>query len=88
MKATPLAIRDFIHIEPRVFGDEQGFLFETPGRVLSEATIGEAVQFLQESGSSSVKDVLPGLRYQIQQPQGSLVRVVQGKSLADAERFA
>jgi dTDP-4-dehydrorhamnose 3,5-epimerase len=79
MKATPLAIPDVILIEPRVFDDERGFFFESFNQVQFEKAIGKPLQFVQDNHSRSVKNVLRGLHYQIQQPQGKLVRVVQGE---------
>ena len=79
MKATPLAIPDVLCIEPKVFGDERGFFFESFNQAQFEAAIGKPVQFVQDNHSRSVKNVLRGLHYQIQQPQGKLVRVVQGE---------
>ena len=79
MKATPLAIRDVILIEPKVFGDDRGFFFESFNQAKFEAAIGRQVSFVQDNHSRSVKNVLRGLHYQIQQPQGKLVRVVQGE---------
>jgi len=79
MKATPLAISDVMLIEPKVFGDERGFFFESFNQAQFEEAIGKPVQFVQDNHSRSVKNVLRGLHYQIQQPQGKLVRVVQGE---------
>lgn len=79
MKATPLAIPDVVLIEPKVFGDERGFFFESFNQAQFEKAIGKPVQFVQDNHSRSVKNVLRGLHYQIQQPQGKLVRVVQGE---------
>ncbi len=79
MKATPLAIPDVFLIEPRVFGDDRGFFFESFNQEKFEAAIGRQVAFVQDNHSRSVKNVLRGLHYQIQQPQGKLVRVVQGE---------
>ena len=79
MKATPLAIPDVILIEPKVFGDERGFFFESFNQAQFEQAIGKSVQFVQDNHSRSAKHVLRGLHYQIQQPQGKLVRVVQGE---------
>jgi len=79
MKATPLAIFDVILLEPKVFGDDRGFFFESFNQAKFEAAIGRHVTFLQDNHSRSVKNVLRGLHYQIQQPQGKLVRVVQGE---------
>ena len=79
MKALPLAIPDVVLIEPKVFGDERGFFFESFNQAQFEEAIGKPVQFVQDNHSRSVKNVLRGLHYQIQQPQGKLVRVVQGE---------
>ena len=79
MKVTPLAIPDVLLIEPKVFGDERGFFFESFNQRRFEEAIGRPVQFVQDNHSLSVKNVLRGLHYQIQQPQGKLVRVVQGE---------
>lgn len=79
MKATPLAISDVVLFEPKVFGDERGFFYESFNARQFEAAIGRSVQFVQDNHSRSVKGVLRGLHYQIQQPQGKLVRVVQGE---------
>ena len=79
MKATPLSIADVILFEPKVFGDDRGFFFESFNQTIFEAAIGRQVSFVQDNQSRSVKNVLRGLHYQIQQPQGKLVRVVQGE---------
>jgi len=79
MKTTPLAIPDVVLIEPKVFGDERGFFFESFNHAKFEKAIGKSVQFVQDNHSRSAKNVLRGLHYQIQQPQGKLVRVVQGE---------
>lgn len=81
MKATRLSIPDVVLIEPKVFGDERGFFYESFNqRAFDEAT-GTAHQFVQDNHSRSAKGVLRGLHYQIQQPQGKLVRVVRGAVL-------
>ena len=78
MLATRLSIPDVVLIEPKVFGDARGFFFESFNqRAFNEAT-GTSHQFVQDNHSRSSKGVLRGLHYQIQQPQGKLVRVVQG----------
>lgn len=79
MKATPLAIPDVFLIEPKVFGDDRGFFFESFNQAKFEAATGRQVAFVQDNHSRSVKNVLRGLHYQIRQPQGKLVRVVQGE---------
>lgn len=79
MKITPTAIPEVLVIEPKVFGDERGFFFESFNQAKFEAAIGRQVKFVQDNHSKSAKNVLRGLHYQIQQPQGKLVRVVQGE---------
>ncbi len=79
MKFTPLAIPDVILLEPKVFGDERGFFFESFNHQKFEQAVGKKVSFVQDNHSRSSKGVLRGLHYQIQQPQGKLVRVVQGE---------
>lgn len=79
MKATPLAIPDVILFEPKIFGDERGFFYESFNQRQFEEAVGRSVSFVQDNHSCSVKNVLRGLHYQIQQPQGKLVRVVQGE---------
>ena len=78
MKATRLSIPEVVLIEPKVFGDARGFFFESYNqRAFNEAT-GTDFQFVQDNHSRSAKGVLRGLHYQLRQPQGKLVRVVQG----------
>ncbi|HVR54518.1 MAG TPA: dTDP-4-dehydrorhamnose 3,5-epimerase [Pseudorhodoferax sp.] len=78
MKITPTAIPEVLVLEPRVFGDARGFFFESFNqRAFDEAT-GTAHQFVQDNHSRSAQGVLRGLHYQIQQPQGKLVRVARG----------
>jgi len=79
MKATPLAIPDVYLIEPQVFGDDRGFFFESFNHAKFEQAIGRMVKFVQDNHSKSSKNVLRGLHYQTQQPQGKLVRVTQGE---------
>ena len=79
MKIIPTSIPDVLIIEPKVFGDERGFFFESFNQAKFESFIGRQVNFVQDNHSKSVKNVLRGLHYQIQQPQGKLVRVVQGE---------
>ncbi|KQX22352.1 dTDP-4-dehydrorhamnose 3,5-epimerase [Variovorax sp. Root434] len=78
MKATPTAIPDVLVIEPKVFGDARGFFFESFNQKAFDEAVGKHVDFVQDNHSRSVKGVLRGLHYQIQQPQGKLVRVVRG----------
>ncbi|OHC80622.1 MAG: dTDP-4-dehydrorhamnose 3,5-epimerase [Rhodoferax sp. RIFCSPLOWO2_12_FULL_60_11] len=76
---TPTALPEVLILEPRVFGDARGFFFESFNqRDFAQAT-GLDVEFVQDNHSRSVKGVLRGLHYQIQHPQGKLVRVTQGE---------
>jgi dTDP-4-dehydrorhamnose 3,5-epimerase len=81
MNVIKTAIPDVMIIEPKVFGDERGFFFESFNQAQFEEAVGRKVNFVQDNHSKSVKNVLRGLHYQIQQPQGKLVRVVQGAVL-------
>lgn len=78
MKATPTAIPDVMVIEPKVFGDARGFFFESFNQKAFNEATGTNVNFVQDNHSRSAKGVLRGLHYQLQQPQGKLVRVVRG----------
>ena len=78
MKVTRLAIPDVVLIEPKVFGDARGFFFESFNQKAFNEATGTNHQFVQDNHSRSAKGVLRGLHYQIQQPQGKLVRVVRG----------
>lgn len=78
MEVRPQLIPEVLLLEPRVFGDERGFFFESYNQREFAALLGEAVEFVQDNHSRSSKGVLRGLHYQIQHPQGKLVRVVQG----------
>jgi dTDP-4-dehydrorhamnose 3,5-epimerase len=79
MQIKQTDIPDILLIEPKVFGDDRGFFYESfNGRSFNELT-GIAVDFVQDNHSKSAKNVLRGLHYQIQKPQGKLVRVVSGE---------
>ncbi|ARP84103.1 dTDP-4-dehydrorhamnose 3,5-epimerase [Bordetella genomosp. 9] len=78
MKITPTAIPDVLVIEPRVFGDDRGFFFESFNRRQFAEAVGRDVDFVQDNHSRSVQGVLRGLHYQISQAQGKLVRAVIG----------
>lgn len=75
---TPTVIPDVLIIEPRVFGDDRGWFFESFNEKEFSAAIGKEVSFVQDNHSSSKKGVLRGLHYQLEQPQGKLVRVIRG----------
>ncbi len=81
MKAAPATIADVLIIEPRVFGDDRGFFFESFNGNAFNKLIGKNVDFVQDNHSCSRKNVLRGLHYQIKQAQGKLVRVVAGEAL-------
>lgn len=80
MKVTPAAIPDVFILEPKVFGDERGFFFESFNRQAFREATGLDVDFVQDNHSKSAKNVLRGLHYQLPpKAQGKLVRVVQGE---------
>ena len=79
MKVLPTDLPEVLVIEPRVFSDPRGFLFESHNRRSFREATGVDVEFVQDNHSRSVKDALRGLHYQIEQAQGKLVRVVVGK---------
>lgn len=78
MKITPTAIPDVLIIEPKVFGDARGFLYESFNQKVFNQATGTDHQFVQDNHSRSTMGVLRGLHYQIQHSQGKLVRVVRG----------
>ncbi|NEQ98560.1 MAG: dTDP-4-dehydrorhamnose 3,5-epimerase [Cyanothece sp. SIO2G6] len=78
MNVIPTDIPDVIIIEPRVFGDERGFFLESYNEKAFADKAGIDLTFVQDNHSRSLKGVLRGLHYQIQQPQGKLVRTVVG----------
>lgn len=73
------AIPDVLLLEPRVFGDERGFFLERYNRRTFAAATGRDPDFVQDNHSRSARNVLRGLHYQIRQPQGKLVWVVEGE---------
>lgn len=79
MKIIDTTIPDVKIIKPTVFGDERGFFLESYNHKKFIDAIGYDVDFVQDNHSRSVKNVLRGLHYQIQQPQGKLVRVTAGE---------
>ena len=78
MRGTPTAIADVLIIDPKVFGDARGFFYESFNQKAFNEATGLDLNFVQDNHSRSTKGVLRGLHYQIQQPQGKLVRVVRG----------
>ena len=78
MKTTLTAIPGVLIIEPQVFGDARGFFFESFNQKAFNDATGTDHQFVQDNHSRSTKGVLRGLHYQVNKPQGKLVRVVRG----------
>lgn len=79
MQILSTVIPDVLIFEPKVFGDSRGFFFESFNQRVFNQAIGLDLNFVQDNHSKSGKDVLRGLHYQIQQPQGKLVRVIAGE---------
>jgi dTDP-4-dehydrorhamnose 3,5-epimerase len=78
MRVEPTEIPGVLVLEPKVFGDERGFFFESFNQRVFEDAVGEPVAFVQDNHSRSRRGVLRGLHYQVQRPQGKLVRAVAG----------
>ena len=79
MNVISSEIPDVLVLEPKVFGDDRGFFFESFNeRTFAEKT-GVSARFVQDNHSRSARNVLRGLHYQIRQPQGKLVRVTAGE---------
>lgn len=79
MTIIPTTIPDVLIFEPKVFGDERGFFFESFNERTWRDLTGLDVHFVQHNHSRSTAGVLRGLHYQIQHPQGKLVRVIAGE---------
>ncbi|KAB0664849.1 dTDP-4-dehydrorhamnose 3,5-epimerase [Oryzomonas japonica] len=79
MNIIPTTIPDVIILEPKVFGDERGFFFESFNERVWRQLTGLDTTFVQHNHSRSTGGVLRGLHYQIQHPQGKLVRVIVGE---------
>ena len=79
MHAIETGLSGLLILEPKVFGDARGFFFESFNQRRFEEVTGVGDQFVQDNHSRSARNVLRGLHYQIQQPQGKLVRVVAGE---------
>lgn len=79
MKVTPTRLPEVLIIEPRVFGDARGFFMESWNQRTFDDALGQPVRFVQDNHSRSAQGVLRGLHYQLNQPQGKLVRVVNGR---------
>ncbi|MBI2317036.1 MAG: dTDP-4-dehydrorhamnose 3,5-epimerase [Betaproteobacteria bacterium] len=78
MRITPSEIPDVLLIEPKVFGDERGFFFESWNE-RDFARAGITARFVQDNHSRSQRHVLRGLHYQVKSPQGKIVRVTEGE---------
>ena len=78
MNVIPTALPEVLIVEPKVFGDARGFFFESFNQQVFQEKTGLNLEFVQDNHSRSSQGVLRGLHYQIQQPQGKLVRVARG----------
>jgi dTDP-4-dehydrorhamnose 3,5-epimerase len=79
MQIQATALTDVLIIEPKVYGDDRGFFYESFNAQQFAEQTGITAQFVQDNHSKSARNVLRGLHYQIQQSQGKLVRVVSGE---------
>lgn len=78
LDVQPTAIPDVLQLTPQVFGDDRGFFMEVWNAEVFNTAIGQSVEFVQDNHSRSVLGVLRGLHYQLDSPQGKLVRVGSG----------
>ncbi len=79
MKRIDTALPDVFLIEPKKFGDSRGYFFESFNQRVFDELCGRSVAFVQDNQSRSARGVLRGLHYQIHQPQGKLIRVLEGE---------
>jgi dTDP-4-dehydrorhamnose 3,5-epimerase len=79
MHAIPTDTDEILILEPKLFGDARGFFYESFNARVIAGLIGSNYTFVQDNHSRSAKNVLRGLHYQIQQPQGKLIRVTYGE---------
>ncbi len=79
LKVIPTRLPEVKILEPEAFGDARGFFFERFNARAFHAQVYAGVEFVQDNHSRSLKQVLRGLHYQIQHPQGKLVWVIQGE---------
>ena len=79
MQFIKTRIPDVMILEPKIFGDDRGFFYESFNEKAFLDATGTQTKFVQDNHSKSTKNVLRGLHYQIQQPQGKLVRVAMGE---------
>lgn len=78
MQITKTALPEVLLIEPKVFGDDRGFFYESFNLRKFKELTGQRPNFVQDNHSKSARNVLRGLHYQVQQAQGKLVRVTSG----------
>ena len=78
MKVTKTHLQDCVIIEPEIYGDNRGFFFETFQADRYKELAGIEEDFVQDNYSRSARGVMRGLHFQVQKPQGKLVRVVRG----------
>jgi len=78
MQIKKLAIPDVLLITPKIFSDERGYLFESFNQRTFSEVVGEEINFVQDNHSLSMANILRGLHYQINRPQGKLVRAISG----------
>lgn len=78
-RVTPTSLPDVLILEPQIFSDARGFFFESFNARDFETATGVSETFVQDNHSRSSRNVLRGLHYQIQHPQGKLVRVAEGE---------
>lgn len=81
MQVIDTALPEVKIIEPKVFGDARGFFYESFNQQAFDAAVGRHYDFVQDNHSKSSRGVLRGLHYQVEQAQGKLVRVAQGRVL-------
>ncbi|MDX1976384.1 MAG: dTDP-4-dehydrorhamnose 3,5-epimerase [Pseudanabaenaceae cyanobacterium bins.68] len=81
MQIIPTSIPDLVILQPKIFSDQRGFFYESFNQKLFNQLTNTNYQFVQDNHSCSQQNVLRGLHYQIQQPQGKLVRVIAGAVL-------
>ncbi len=79
MNVISTGLPEVLILEPKVFGDDRGFFYESFNQQRFSDATGVVATFVQDNHSRSEKNVLRGLHYQIQQPQGKLVRVIAGE---------
>jgi dTDP-4-dehydrorhamnose 3,5-epimerase len=79
MNVISTEIPEVLIIEPKIFGDDRGFFFESFNHQAFVEKTGVTAKFVQDNHSKSSKNVLRGLHYQMQQPQGKLLRVIAGE---------